>query len=249
MATAPRKLYQTIAEKIAQSIREGRFPPGSRLPSERDLADEYQVSRPTIREAMIALEIREMVEPRHGSGIYVTQSAEASGKQPELDVGAFELIEARILFEGEAAALAAATVTSDQLAELERLLGEMADEPAGRAAFDADRQFHLLIAEATGNSLVRSVIEMLWDVREGSPLCVNMFARAQREGVTPRADEHRLIFEALRKGDPQAARDTMRAHLSRVTQDLLEATRLDLLQRAQAEAEEQRNRIAKRAIV
>jgi GntR family transcriptional repressor for pyruvate dehydrogenase complex len=247
MEQSSRKLYQTIAEKIAAGIADGRFPPASRLPSERELAEDFAVSRPTIREAMIALEIRGLVEARHGSGIYVTH-APATGRSPELDVGAFELIEARVMFEGEAAALAATSIDEAALAELDRLLGAMDDGAEGPAALDADRRFHLLIAQATGNSLVRSVVEMLWHVRERSPLCVNMFERARREGVTPRADEHRLIVEALKARDPQRAREAMRAHLSRVTEDLLEATKLDLLQRAEAEAEAQRSRIVRRVI-
>ena len=64
-----RKLYQQVANAIAESIREGSYQPGHRLPSERDLAEEYKVSRPTVREAMIALEIRGLVEARHGSGV------------------------------------------------------------------------------------------------------------------------------------------------------------------------------------
>lgn len=247
METAPRKLYQTIAEKIAGAIADGSFPPGSRLPSERELAEDFSVSRPTVREAMIALEIRGLVEARHGSGIYVTH-APAGGRSPELDVGAFELIEARVMFEGEAAALAATAIDAATIAALEETLVEMDAGHHGPPAFEADRRFHLLIAEATGNSLVRSVVEMLWDIRERSPLCVNMFERARREGVTPRVDEHRLIVDALRAHDPQRARETMRAHLSRVTEDLLEATKLDLLQRAQAEAEAQRSRISRRVI-
>lgn len=247
MEMAPRKLYQVIAEEVAGAIAEGRFSPGSRLPSERELAEGFSVSRPTIREAMIALEIRGLVEARHGSGIYVTH-APATGGAPELDVGAFELIEARVMFEGEAAALAATSIDEAAIAELEQLLDAMEGGAQDPAALEADRSFHLAIAEATGNSLIRSVVEMLWNVRERSPLCVNMFERARREGVTPRVGEHRLIVEALKARDPQRARETMRAHLSRVTEDLLEATELDLLQRAQAEAEAQRSRIVRRVI-
>jgi len=97
-----RKLYQQVAGAVATAIASGRYPVGSRLPSERDLAEEFGVSRPTVREAMIALEIRGMVEARHGSGIYVMEGAEASSPALDLDIGAFELTEARRLFEGEA---------------------------------------------------------------------------------------------------------------------------------------------------
>ncbi|WP_310593394.1 FadR/GntR family transcriptional regulator [Pedomonas mirosovicensis] len=247
MTMPAQKLYQRIADEIATAITQGRYPPGTRLPGERDLAEEFSVSRPTIREAMIALEIRGMVEARHGSGIYVTAAPPALPQAPELDVGAFELIEARVLFEGEAAALAATAIEEQALAELDALLRRMEEEQDSPAAFDADRRFHLLIAEATGNSLVRSVVEMLWNVRENSPLCVHMFAQAHREGVTPRVEEHRLIVDALKARDPKRAREAMRAHLRRVTDDLLAATELELIQRARAEAQARRSRIVRRA--
>jgi len=249
MSIAARKLYQRIADAVAASIRENRYPAGTRLPSERDLAEEFGVSRPTIREAMIALEIRGLVEARHGSGIYVREPESAAGPASELDVGAFELIEARILFEGEAAALAATVLEAEMLARLEATLDTMAaEDPASPEAFQADRRFHLLIAEATGNSLVQSVVEMLWDVRESSPLCAHIFAKARREGVMPRVEEHRLIVDALRARDANAARETMRKHLRRVVDDLLAATEVDLIERARSEAEEQRSRIAQRVV-
>jgi DNA-binding FadR family transcriptional regulator len=244
-SVAGKKLYQGIAEAIAAAIASGRYRAGARLPAERDLADEFAVSRPTIREAMIALEIRGLVEARHGSGIYV-RAVPAHEPARELDVGAFELIEARTLFEGEAAALAATAIDAETLAALHGLLAEMEH---GSAAVDADRRFHLLIAEATGNSVIRSVIGTLWDIREKSPLCVHMFAQARREGVTPRVAEHRAIVDALAAGDSQAAREAMRSHLRRVTEDLLEATRLDLFKQAEADFAAQRRRIAARAAV
>src|ERR1700680_1758499 len=130
MAITPdtRKLYQQVASTIMKSITSGKYKPGERLPSERDLAAAFKVSRPTIREAMIALEIRGLAETRHGSGIYVTEQAPAQEGAGDLDIGAFELTEARRLFEGEAAALAATTITDEQLDELEAIIAEMVDE-------------------------------------------------------------------------------------------------------------------------
>ena len=241
------KLYQQVAESIATAIAKGRYAPGSRLPAERDLAEEFKVSRPTIREAMIALEIRGLVGAKKGSGIYVTATLpDLTSTTPELDVGAFELIEDRTLFEGEAAALAATAIDAQQLDELRKLLVEMEQAGETSAALDADKQFHLAIAKATGNSVVVSVVEMLWTIREQSPLCVHMFAKARREGVTPRVNEHQLIVDALAAHDPQAARDTMRSHLRRVTDDLLEATRLDMIQKAHADFAAQRQRVVSR---
>ena len=241
------KLYQQVAESIATAIAKGRYAPGSRLPAERDLAEEFKVSRPTIREAMIALEIRGLVGAKKGSGIYVTATLpDLTSTTPELDVGAFELIEARTLFEGEAAALAATAIDAQQLDELRKLLVEMEQAGETSAALDADKQFHLAIAKATGNSVVVSVVEMLWTIREQSPLCVHMFAKARREGVTPRVNEHQLIVDALAARDPQLARETMRSHLRRVTDDLLEATRLDMIQKAHADFAAQRQRVVSR---
>jgi GntR family transcriptional repressor for pyruvate dehydrogenase complex len=241
------KLYQQVAESIATAIAKGRYAPGSRLPAERDLAEDFKVSRPTIREAMIALEIRGLVGAKKGSGIYVTATLpDLTSTTPELDVGAFELIETRTLFEGEAAALAATAIDAQQLDELRKLLVEMEQAGETSAALDADKQFHLAIAKATGNSVVVSVVEMLWTIREQSPLCVHMFAKARREGVTPRVNEHQLIVDALAAHDPQAARDTMRSHLRRVTDDLLEATRLDMIQKAHADFAAQRQRVVSR---
>lgn len=245
------KLYQRVAQAIEQSILSGRYETGSRLPAERDLADEFKVSRPTIREAMIALEIRGLVGARKGSGIYVNAvpNAESALGSAELDVGAFELIEARALFEGEAAALAATAIEAGKIDELRALLVKMERAGDSSSAFDVDKRFHIAIAAATGNSLVQTVIEMLWTIREQSPLCVHMFAQARREGVTPRVAEHQAIVDAIAAGDPQAARDAMRSHLRRVTDDLLKATEVDLMRKAQADFEAQRMRVVERTSI
>jgi GntR family hexuronate regulon transcriptional repressor len=227
MTLAPdsRKLYQQVASTIMGSIASGKYRPGERLPSERDLATAFKVSRPTIREAMIALEIRGLAEIRHGSGIYVTDQPAAGTNSTDLDIGAFELTEARRLFEGEAAALAATQVSDECIDELERIIAEMEDENArGQQDWTADRRFHVAIARATRNTAIATVIENLLDMRHKSPLCVYMLERARRVGVQPRVSEHRRILVALRKHDPRAARNAMRDHLARVIEDVLAAT-------------------------
>lgn len=240
------KLYQRIAESIAAAIQNDTFPIGSRLPSERDLAETYQVSRPTVREAMIALEIRELVEARKGSGVYVKAGKEGFGALGDLDVGAFELIEARMLIEGEAAALAATSIDEEAIRTLRDLLHAMNADHEHPDALRHDREFHMTIASATGNSIIQSMVEKLWSIRERSPLCIHMFARARREGITPRVDEHELVVDALAARDPQRARQMMRNHLKRVTEDLLDGTRVELAQQAQADYDAQRQRIARR---
>jgi len=237
MSASPdtRKLYQQVASTIMESITSGKYKSGERLPSERDLAAAFKVSRPTIREAMIALEIRGLAETRHGSGIYITDHPPAHEGSGDLDIGAFELTEARRLFEGEAAALAATTITDECLEELKQIVAEMADENARKETdWTADRRFHVAIARATRNSAIASVIENLLDMRYKSPLCVYMLERARRVGVQPRVSEHRRILVALRKRDPRAARNAMRDHLARVIEDLLAATEPDALDGARS---------------
>lgn len=256
-----KRLYQQVAHAVAESIRSGQYPAGGRLPSERDLAETYDVSRPTVREAMIALEIQGYVEIRHGSGIHVTRTPPAKESGFDLDIGAFELIEARRLVEGETCALAAVSITDEEVAELERLLVQMEREGEGApdqgasgqgggdAAVRADRAFHLLIAGASRNSALSHVVEMLWDLRYRSPLCVEMLARAFAAGDRPRIAEHRAIVAALAKRDPKSARAAMRDHLARVIDGVLEATESEALKKMQAEAAARRTAVARRAAI
>jgi GntR family transcriptional regulator, hexuronate regulon transcriptional repressor len=243
-----RKRYQQVADTLAQKIRSGVFKPGDRLPSERDLAEQFGVSRPTLREAMIALEIQSLVEARHGSGIYVTHAPKVEAPPPELDIGAFELTEARRLFEGEACALAATTISDKELTELEGLIAAMIEENAQNAMGEtADRQFHLTIARSTRNSAIVMVVENLWDLRYKSPLCSAMLKRAREVGVRPLIDDHRVILTALKSRDPKAARAAMHEHLARVIENLLAATELDAMNRARSEVDAKRKEIARRS--
>jgi GntR family hexuronate regulon transcriptional repressor len=248
--TDTRKLYQQVAWSVAESINAGRYLPGQRLPSERDLAEEFGVSRPTVREAMIALEIRGLVEARQGSGIYVMHNV-AEGPEPDLDIGAFELTEARRLFEGEAAALAATTITDDELGELETVLTDMIGENAytGFTGEQADRRFHVTIAKATRNAAIVMTVETLWDLRYRSPLCVAMLERGRKVGVRPLIDDHREILNALRRREPQAARHAMRAHLGRVIDDLLTATEMEAMEKTRSDVEARRQEVARRAAI
>jgi DNA-binding FadR family transcriptional regulator len=246
---APRKLYQRIAAKLAADIQKGVFAAGSRMPTERELAEAHRVSRPTIREAMIALEIRGWVEARQGSGLYVTSRDHGSAKEEalELDVGAFDVTEARVLFEGEAAALAAQSITEQQIAELDEAIRVLSDPLVSRPErLNADRRFHVTVAAATGNAAIRSVIDYLWSMRINSPLCVEIFDRAEKSGVDPRAEEHRAIANALKKHDGSAARDAMQSHLRGVVRDLLEFTESEALARTRSEIEARRVKLKRR---
>lgn len=245
-----RKLYQQAAATIAAAIQRGDYRPGQRIPSERELAEEHKVSRPTIREALIALEVTGLVWSRHGSGIFVVDNPPADTLMLSLDIGAFELTEARRLFEGETAALAAVSISDEDIARLETLVADMERENQEHVSGEhADREFHVVIARATQNSAIVGVVESLWDARYSSPLCAHMLERARSVGVQPRIDEHLDILQALRARDPVAARAAMRDHLARVIEGLLQATEIDTMERARAELETKRTALAKRGAV
>jgi DNA-binding FadR family transcriptional regulator len=236
------RLYARIAAEIRQTL-EGRFAVGDRLPSERDLAQQYGVSRPTIREAIIALEVDGLVEVRTNSGVYVTALQPQGGAPTEADVGPFELLEARRIFEAEICALAAKLIDEEQIARLRELVADMESDDLLRAEA-ADREFHLEIARATQNSAMENTVSMLWDARERSRQYALLTEKARTAGVAPRVSEHRRIVKALASGNADAARDAMRDHLGRVIAHLLEATEVAAIERARAEVDAKRRRLS-----
>lgn len=242
--TETRRLYEQIAQKLAGGIAEGKYEIGQRLPSERELAQAFSVSRPTIREAIIALELDGLVDVRTGSGVYVLNKEPPTGQAGATDIGPFELLEARRAIEGEACALAATRMDESQLAELSALVAEMRSENEHDVVMseDADRRFHELIARATQNSGMIAAVQMLWDARARSPQNRSMSTKVRARGIKPRIDEHTAIVKALRRRDAEAAREAMRDHLSRVIEALLEATEVQELERARAQVAEQRRR-------
>lgn len=238
------KLYQQIARAIAAAIADGRYGPGDRLPSERELAEEFSVSRPTIRDAMIALEFQGLVEARQGSGVYVTAVAPTAAEAVEPEVTALALTEARRLFEGEACALSAACITDEQLAQLDRLVADMHSASGFEETEKLEQEFHLTVARASGNAAIASGVEDLWALRRQSSVCTAMLRR-----VRPGADfvdEHRKILAALSEHDSKAARQALHVHLTRVIDDLLTVAESDALEQTRQKTAEQRRALALR---
>jgi GntR family transcriptional regulator, hexuronate regulon transcriptional repressor len=236
------RLYQDLARKLIAALASGKYPVGSRLPAERELAQQFNVSRPTVREAVIALEVQGLVEVRIGSGAYVVA---LPGKKQiaGFNISAFELTEARLLFEGEAAALAASEVTDEEIGEIERLVSEIARENQDPKGTDkADRAFHLAIARATRNTAVYETIEKLWSLRYTSPEAALLHEKARTANVKPVVEEHTAVLAALRRRDPAAARAAMRAHLSAVLDSLLFATEEKAVEEARRSAATKRAR-------
>ncbi|MEN2787262.1 FadR/GntR family transcriptional regulator [Sphingomonas qilianensis] len=215
-----------MIDGVVEQLAAGRFAIGSRLPTERELAESYATSRATVREAMVALEMMGVVEMRKGSGIYVASLRMPGAQAEALDVGAFELLEARRSIEAEVAAVAARRIDSDALRELDALLEAMTD-PDITISERADRDFHLVIAAATGNSAMIAVVTDLWAMRDRCELARTIHQRARGGGELLRVEEHRAVLAALRAGDADAARNAMRRHLDAVIEHLLAKTEHD----------------------
>lgn len=213
------RLYLKVAAQLNRLIEEGAIQPGQRFPSERELAEKLGVSRPTIREAMIALELSGVIEIRTGSGIYVTK--QVAKLEPELNdkgVGPFEILEIRYIIESEACALAAARITDEQIQALRDAVEEMEEEEKRPDASEkADQKFHSIIAQACQNSAIASVVEWLWDLRNESQLSTAFLQRIREEGVHPSINEHRKILQALEQRNPEKARTAMKLHIENAT--------------------------------
>ena len=217
------RLYLKVAEQILDYIRAEDIEPDQRLPSERDLASQLGVSRPTVREALIALEITGSVEIRSGSGVYVIERpADSRLQAPDRGPGPFEILEARRLVESEACALAAERIGDAALEQLEALLEAMRLENQQETATEAaDESFHCLIADACGNSALASTIRWLWQLRNQSEISTHFHQRIRAEGIRPIIADHEAIIGALKQHDPAAARQAMDKHLQRVIKHLL----------------------------
>ena len=207
----PRRLYLQIADQVRSLIAAGEFPPGSRLPAERELAKRFGVSRPTLREALIALEVEGYVLVRPGSGILVTTQKRAAPDDYSGE-GPLEILRARIVIEGEIAAEAAAIMEPKDIAALEQIIVAM-KEDAGDARVEADKQFHQYIATKLANKVLLRLAMGLFD-QSDTPVA-RQFAMDFDNAKTWAAvsAEHSKILSALAARDPEKAREAMRYHL------------------------------------
>ena len=216
IATEPR-LYRVVSGRIEALIREEDIKPGERLPAERDLAAKLGVSRTSLREALIALELGGVVEVRGGSGVYVSEQAAQKSARPAAGPGPFEVLAARRMVEVEVAALAAKNATPAAVDAILVAVEQMEQNQDNRGENEsADRDFHLAIARAAGNSALVGVIEYLWNQR-GS-LWHKLTEHFQTEELRQLTLlDHRAILAAIASQDVAGARTAMRAHLDRVT--------------------------------
>ena len=230
-----RRLFWRIVDKVEALINQGEFSAGSRLPPERELADMFDVSRPTIREAIIALEVRGRVEVKTGSGVYVIEQQETSVKTKE--ISAFELTQARALIEGEIAALAAQSITDEELAQLKQTLIAM---EKGLYVEQADREFHEIIARATRNKALEYAVANLWDLRLNNSQIVGDYGSVCKNNNDCVMDEHTAIYNALQTHDASAARTAMHKHFNRLINALFDAVEARALEEIKRKNDEKR---------
>lgn len=232
--------YLQLAEALRQFFRTLGVRVGDRLPSERELAQRLNVSRPMLREALIVLELRGEVEIRVGSGIYLRQSLDRVSATPAvprpaddeelsaLGQSPHEVNQMRYFFEGSIAGFAARFITKSQLHLLKSSVDAMeqalesSSSPWNRALTEADRRFHVCIAEVTDNPLVISTVETLFDQRF-SRVSHSLHRHFEdqydwRDAVK----EHREIYRAIADRDPLQAQAAMQRHLTLAYERLME---------------------------
>nr|CDQ32797.1 L-lactate utilization operon repressor [Virgibacillus halodenitrificans] len=235
------RLYRQIADQLQQLIRDGEFPPGSLLPPERDLAQQLGVSRASVREALIALEVVGIVEVRVGHGVLVKEvdamppgsvMQAAARKEPwaldpeftseielnlDEEIPPFSLLQARRYLEPENAALAAMNASDEDLSAIRAALERnIYDNNHGGGNLAGDRLLHIRIAEASGNAAYALLIKHLLGHQYGV-----MFRRLQElfmeTGMPQRSQEdHERLVAAIEARDPAAARQAMEVHLDHV---------------------------------
>ena len=231
-----RRLFWRIVDSIESSIDSGMYTAGSRLPPERELAETFKVSRPTIREAIIALEVRGRIEVKTGSGVYVIESESSLSALDQIN--AFEVTQARALIEGEVAAIAATTINEDELKQLKKTLQDM---ERGKNVVAADEAFHQIIANSTRNAAMIISVENLWKLRSATPEIIEDYNSVCSSDSAKTLAEHQAIYLALESGDATQARQAMHGHFNRLINTLFDAVETKALEEIKRQNNEKRD--------
>ncbi len=244
MATQTR-LYRQIYSKLSEMIDGGEFAPGSRLPTERELSDQFSVSRPTIREAIIALEATGKVRVKTGSGVYVKETVNLNdGINSE--VSPFEVIEARVILEGETAAIAAKMITPEEKLELQAAYGRLEQEGVDNTpeSSEADRAFHSVIARATHNRVLSNQIHALWELQENLEHIKAAHTSVCDTQGALRISEHKAILDAIIEGKPEEAKIAMQQHFSNILEVMHASLEAEAIEAARLKGSMMRQRFS-----
>jgi GntR family transcriptional repressor for pyruvate dehydrogenase complex len=224
-AVKQRRAYQDVVKQIIDLITKGRLKKGDQLPSERELTDNFQVSRTTVREAIRCLESMQLVKSRQGNGTFVVASGEDANVrrlcsalfQERDDI--IDIFYIRKIVEPSIAELAAEYATSDEIKEMAGMIKKQEENLViGENTAQSDTDFHTALARAAKNRVLGRLMHALMD----------LLTESRKEGLHTqlRAQEslrgHRAVFEAIAKGDRVAARESMRRHLSEIEDTLFQ---------------------------
>ncbi|OCG11419.1 transcriptional regulator [Gilliamella sp. wkB292] len=223
------RLYQEIGNELKLLLKSGTYKLGDRLPPERDIAEAFSVSRTVVREALIMLELENLVTVKKGSGVYVIGLpdeilSEKDKKIEEEDFGPFELLQARQLIESNIAAFAASQIVKSDIIELRSILEQERQmlEQGLIDDYSADELFHITIAKATKNSVLEGLLQDLWQRRSASKMWNQLHSRITDHSYRKKwLDDHEKILQALQIKDAMAARHAMWQHLENVKQTLM----------------------------
>ncbi|WP_432460965.1 MULTISPECIES: FCD domain-containing protein [unclassified Agarivorans] len=232
MLFEPKRPYQELGLILRQELMDGHYQVGDRLQPEREIAERLQVSRTVVREAIIMLELENLVEVKKGSGVYVVNIPDQSNGRENVmkdDAGPFEMLQARQLLESNIAEFAAIQVTPGDIVKMRAALElERKELAEGSCNSSGDELFHLSIAEATQNSVLVDMLKHSWERREQSPMWKVLHSyitdTAYREEWLA---DHARILAAMQRKDPIAAKNAMWQHLENVKQRLLELSDID----------------------
>jgi len=223
------RLYEQIVDQIEQSVQKGDLKPGDQLPAERELAEQFGVSRTAVREAVKALREKGLVEAYPGKGTFITsgssnpmrQSLDRMMRSAQVDATS-SLVEVREILEPEIAALAAVRATEENLNSLREAVAVMdAAKRDPDAYIEADLDFHLELAEAAANPLILSLIDSIVGVLREQRMRI-----FEVDGGPDRGQyHHKKILEAVEHQDAPGAREAMRAHLRQVREDSRSASK------------------------
>jgi GntR family transcriptional repressor for pyruvate dehydrogenase complex len=223
-----RSVRLKVVDQIVQLIQEGVLNLGDQLPSERTIAERMGISRPTVREAIAALEVVGLVETKIGQGTYIT-SNNVDLLQTRLENlfqterSPFETLETRKILETHAAVLAAEKASPEQIEEIRTALEAIQDEAENSQTWneEADRRFHIAIAEASGNSVICEMLHILMDMNQQ-----RVWAKLKEIGrlIPGSLDkdllDHQEIYQAIQARDPDRAMIVVWDHFTSVEKDI-----------------------------
>lgn len=225
------RLYQDIGNELKTLLKSGAYKIGDRLPPERYIAETFEVSRTVVREALIMLELENLVMVKKGSGVYIiglpedeTTINSGSNSNDDIDFGPFELLQARQLIESNIVAYAATQITKSEIMELRAILEQDRNvlEQGILEDYSADELFHITIAKATKNAVFETLLADLWDKRRASKMWNKLHSRIQDHSYHKKwLYDHEKILQALQMRDAKAARHAMWQHLENVKQTLM----------------------------